>query len=175
MASVLELVFRLPPRGYSQASATARVMSLTAGVTFTLVGSHPLWYANHPLFSVRLGGLGRTRFHRSGGWVRWSAFKLFLGSPGNANVTTRINWGPENQRCLKALLGSAVSSRLGWGDGLGNGAQYCWSVSQWNCLNGEYLKSRSVFERRRQKFLGGLQQRVFVSRDLHSWWASLQQ
>lgn len=70
------------------------------------------------------------------------------------------NWRPEDEGCPHGLSRSAVSSRLGWSDGLGNEAQYFWSVSQWNCLNREYLNSRSVFDRR-QKFLGALEQRVF--------------
>lgn len=63
-----------------------------------------------------------------------------------------------------------------------------WWVGQWSTVLLELFPEK-LFEqgilklkeclwqerRGRQKFLGALEQRVFVSRDLHSWWDSLQQ
>lgn len=76
-------------------------------------------------------------------WGSRTASQPSLGTSGHADVRAS-----EESGFLQAVSRSAVCSSSGRGDELGNEAQYCWSVSQWNCLNREYLKSRSVSDRR---------------------------
>ena len=106
--------------------------------------------------AVRLGGPGHA--------LGQLFFSPSRASSGDANVRAQLvqtRRRPERQGCLQALARSAVCSRLGWGDGPGSEALCRWSVSQRNCLNREYLNSRSAFDsRRRRKFLGALEQRL---------------